>query len=123
MASATHVVHTKADADETFTLASTTSTGAIYKVASRALSVPKTLEFKFELGNPGSLGNDKLSVIFRDSAANSTTGLVKTLQVKMEVSVPRDAAITTAMVEDNICHLANLLADAVAENIADAIVP
>lgn len=95
MASATIVVVDKAGANQTFSLVGQTSNGALYKDATRALSVPRTLEFQFALGAPGSLGNDKISVIIKNSAANAVTGLVKTLQLKLEISVPRDAAITT----------------------------
>jgi len=123
MASATITVVDKAGANVVYSLVGQTSNGALYKVATRSLNVPKTLEFQFSLGQPGSLGNDKVVVILKDSAANATTGLVKTLQVRMEISIPRDAAITTAMVEDNICHWQSLAADAIAEVLADAMVP
>lgn len=123
MASATIVVVNKAGENQTFSLVGQTANGALYKDATRSLAVPRTMEFKFDLGSPGSLGNDKISVIIRDSAQNETTGKVVTLQAKMELSVPRDAAITTAKVEDIICHWQSLAVDAIAESLADAMVP
>lgn len=123
MASATIVVVDKAGANQTFTLVGQTANGALYKDATRSLSLPRTLEFQFVLGNPGSLGNDKIIVTIKNSVQNSTTGKVVTLQCRMELSIPRDAAITTAMVEDMICHWQSLAIDAISENLADGIVP
>ncbi len=123
MASATIVLKDKADANITYSLVGQTANGASYKDATRALSTPRTLDFQFVLGNPGSLGNDKLIVTLKNSAANADTGLVKTLQLKIEISIPRDSAITTAMVEDIICQLQALCVDANAEILADAMVP
>lgn len=123
MASATITLKDKADANVVFTLVGQTANGASYKVASRALSVPKTLDFEMKLGTPGSLGNDKIIITIKDSAANEDTGLVKTLVAKLEVSVPRDPAITTTMVEDIFCHFVPLFVDANAEALADGLVP
>jgi hypothetical protein len=123
MASASITLKTKADANVVYTLVGQTANGASYKDATRSLALPRTLDFQFVLGNPGSLGNDKIIVILKDSAENAATGLVKTLQLKIEVSVPRDAAITTTMVEDILCQLQALSVDANAEYLADAIVP
>lgn len=123
MASATITVKDKADNNVVFSLVGSTANGATYKVATRELSVPKTLEFEFRIGAPGSLGNDKVIVTLKDSVLNSDTGLVKTAQLKLEVSIPRDAAITSNVVEDLICHLQALTVDTVAETLADAMVP
>jgi hypothetical protein len=41
----------------------------------------------------------------------------------MDLSIPRDSAITTEMVEDIICHWQSLAVDANAEFLADAMVP
>lgn len=123
MASATIVVVDKAGANQTFSLVGQTSNGALYKDATRGLSNPRTMEFQFNLGNPGSLGNDKVSVIIKDSHINETTGKVVTLVCRMDVSIPRDSAITSAMVEDIICHWQSLSVDATAEILADAMVP
>jgi len=123
MASATQVVVNKAGANQTFSLVGQTATGALYKDATRSLAEPRTMEFQFNLGNPGSLGNDKISVIIKDSHANATTGKVVTLVCRMDISIPRDSAITTAMVEDIICHWQSLAVDANSEYLADAMVP
>lgn len=123
MASATLTLTDLADANVVFTLVGQTSNGASYKVATRSLQLPKTLDFQFNIGSPGSLGNDKLIVTLRDSAANATTGKVVTAQAKLEVSVPRDAAVTETIVQDLMAHFTSLLTDARIGNIYDGIVP
>lgn len=123
MASATITVKDKADANVVFTLVGQTANGALYKDATRSLALPRTLEFQFSLGAPGSLGNDRVTVILRNSVQNSDTGKVSTIQAKLEVSIPRDSAVTTAMVEDIICHYQALTVDTNAEILADALVP
>lgn len=123
MPSATITLKTKADADVVMTLVGQTPTSAEYKLTSRSLSVPKTMTFKYQLGNPGSLGNDKVFVEIKDSAQNATTGLVKTLGAKLELSIPRDAAITVEMVEDILCHYTSLLTDTNAEKLAAGTTP
>jgi hypothetical protein len=123
MSSSSITVKTKADANVVLTLAGQTANGALYLDATRQLAVPKTLSFNYQVGAPGSRGNDKLSVTLKDSAANAITGEVKTLQAKLEISVPRDAAITRTMVDEIICHFQALSVDAYAEAIAGALVP
>jgi hypothetical protein len=122
MASATITLKDKADANVVFSLVGQTADGALYRDATRSLALPRTLEFKFNLGQPGSLGNDKITVTIKNSVADSD-GKVFTLQEKVELSIPRSTAVTTAMVEDIICHLQALSVEANAESLADALVP
>lgn len=123
MASSSLTVTTLADANVVFSLVGVTDQGASYKDATRTLQLPRTLDFKFILGNPGSLGNDRLQVIFRNSALNATTQKIVTLQAKLEVSVPRDAAITATDVGDILAHFQTLLIDAKCQNLAAGMVP
>lgn len=123
MASATLTLVDLADANVVFTLVGQTSNGATYKVATRSLSLPKTLDFQYQLGAPGSLGNDKLIVTIADSVANSTTGKVSTARAKLEMSVPRDSAVTETVISDLLAHFTSLLTDARIGNIVDGIVP
>lgn len=123
MASSSLVLVDLADANVTFTLAGQSATGALYKVATRSLALPKTMTFDFKLGSPGSLGNDKLVVTIADTVQNSTTGKVVTASAKLEVSVPRDAAVTETVVADLLAHFTSLMTDARINNIIDGIVP
>lgn len=123
MASSTITVTDLADASVVFTLAGQSEKGAAYKVATRSLSLPKTMDFQFSLGNPGSLGNDKLLITLKDSTLNSTSGKVVTTQVKVEASVPRDTSVTETVIADLFAHITSLLTDARIGNIIDGIVP
>lgn len=123
MASSTITVIDLADANVVFTLAGQSENGALYKVATRSLSLPKTMEFQYQLGVPGSLGNDKLIVTMSDTVQNATSGKVVTARAKLEVSVPRDAAVTETVVSDLLAHFTSLLTDARIGNIVDGIVP
>lgn len=123
MASATIVVKNYADANVTFTAAGSTPTGAIYKDSTRALSLPRTLEFSYQIGNPGAKGNDRLTVTIKDSVQNSSTGLVSTGSIKVEVSVPRDATWTETMTKDLMAYLQDLFVNGTIDSIADGMIP
>lgn len=123
MASSSITLVDLADANVVFTLAGQSEKGAAYKVADRALNVPKTLDFQFNLGSPGSLGNDKLIVTLRDSVQNADTGKIVSAQVRVEVSVPRDSAITPTVVSDLLAHITSLFTDARIGNVVSGIVP
>lgn len=123
MASATITVKTYADANVVLTAAGQTSTGAIYKDSTRSLSLPRTLEFQFAIGAPGSKGNDRLTTTIKDSVQNSTTGLVSTGSIKVEVSVPRDAAWTETMTKDLMAYLQDLFVNGTIDALADGMVP
>lgn len=123
MASSSLTLTTLADVNVVFTLVGVTSDGASYKDSSRTLQLPRTLDFKFILGAPGSLGNDKLQVVLRNSVMNATTQKIVTLQAKLEVSVPRDAAVSATDVGDILAHFQTLLVDAKCQSIAGGLVP
>lgn len=123
MASSPITLVNLADANQVYTLVGLKANGAAYKMADQELSTPRTLDFENKVGEPGSLGNDSVVVTLRDSRKNDDTGLVKTASLKLILSVPRDAAITNAIVVDMLCQMASLLSDANNAVIADAMVP
>lgn len=79
----------------TFALVSTTANGALYRLSSRALQLPLSIEFAYKLGTPGQKGNDSLKVVIADTLQNATTKEVMQLRANLELSVPRDAATVT----------------------------
>jgi len=83
------------DATVTFTLEKLTPTGAIYKVASRALSLPHRLEFSYLVAAPNSKANSRMIVKISDTVQNSSTGALSTGTLKMELSVPADSVTWT----------------------------
>lgn len=123
MASATITLKNLADEDVVYSLVGVTPNGASYKDASRSLQLPRTMDFRFILGAPGSLGNDKISVTFRNSVQNSTTQKIVTVQSKLELSVPRDSAVTATVSGDILAMFQELLTDAKCAIIAGGMVP
>jgi hypothetical protein len=123
MPSATLTLVNLADANQVYSLVGSSDAGAVYKIAAQPLATPKTLSFKYQLGAPGSLGNDRMIVTLSDSRQNADTAAVKTASVILSVSIPRDAAITNEIVVDLLCQMTSLLSDARNANIADAVVP
>lgn len=124
MPSATITLHDKADNAIVMSLVGQTSSGALYKDASRSLSLPRTLEFSYQVGAPGTLGNDKLVVTYRNAVTDGgTPPKAAVLTAKLEVSAPRNAGVTSALIEDAICAFQDLVVDANAVVIADAMVP
>jgi len=123
MSSATITLVNLADENQVYDLVGQTAAGASYKDTSRELSEPKTLTFQYKIGSVGSLGNDHLIVKLSNAVQNEDTGKLPNLTATLDVSVPRDAAITSADVVDMLCEMASLLSDARNANIADGIVP
>lgn len=123
MASATLTLLNRAGANVVYTLVGQTATGALYKDATRTLALPRTLEFQFTLGNPGSLSSDKLKVIFQDTVQNATSGKMYTLKDVVEITAPRDSAVTETFLQDILSQIASLLSSARIDNIIDGIVP
>jgi hypothetical protein len=123
MASATITLKDKADANIVYTLVGQTDRGATYRNATRALGLPQSLSFSYNLGAPGALGNDRINITLRNSVQNGDTGLVSTGSVSIQLSIPRDSAWTTTDTEDLLIQLQDLFADANAEDIADGITP
>lgn len=123
MASSTLTLTNLADENQVYSLVGLKANGAAYKMADQELATPRTLDFESKIGQPGSLGNDLVTMTLRDSRQNGDTGQVKTASLKVVLSVPRDAAITNAIVVDLLCQLASLLTDANNAVIADAMVP
>lgn len=124
MSSSTHVLTELDDVTNvTYTLAGQTSNGASYKNKDRALSLPQTLEFAYNIGQPTAKGNDKLNITLKNSVQNGTTDLISTGSLKIVVSVPRDSAWTQTDTEDLLAQVVDLLTNAKIADIADAMVP
>lgn len=123
MASATLTLHDHAEADIVYSLVSQHAKGAQFKLVTRALALPLSLDFNYQVGEPGSKGNDRCIVTLRDTVQNGTTGVVSTGSVKVEISIPRDSAWVSPYTENLLSSLVQLLTSGNREKIADAIVP
>jgi len=90
------------------TLINTTPDGAIYRDLTRSLSLPFSVEFQYKIGAPGAKQNDHMIVLVKDSVVNSTTGVVSTASMRMDLSIPRDTTWTTTMSENILSGLGYL---------------
>jgi hypothetical protein len=125
MASATHVLKNYAAADVTFTLASQSARGALYKDTTRALSEPRSLEFDYKIAPVGSLAHDHLIVKVLEANVNGDTGVMAVGSAKLELSIPRDDSWSSTKTKDLLAYIGSLLLVATDNHpdIANAIVP
>jgi hypothetical protein len=123
MASSTITLKDKADANITYTHIGSTDVGATYRNADRALGLPQSLAFNYQIGNPGAKGNDRVSIFLKNSVQNSDTGLISTGSVSIQLSLPRDSEWTTTDSEDLLIQLQDLFTDANAALLVDGITP
>lgn len=123
MASSTLALPNLADASITYTLVGQSNSGALYRDATRSLALPRTLEFKYNIGIPGAKGNDKVTVILRDTVQNGTTGLVSTSSASLTMSIARDDSWTETFSNDVLCQVAGLLSDANIAKLVDGLTP
>jgi len=99
--------------DTNLTLVSQTENGSLYKDASRALSLPYTVEFKYKLGTPTALGNDKLIVKISNAVQDGGTGKTNVIQGTLELSVPRSAYVNAEAIKKVLRALTCVLGDEV----------
>jgi hypothetical protein len=121
-ASATHVLDELDDTEVTYTLAGQTAQGAEYKNVSRALSLPQTLDFSYNIGQPTSKGNDKLNITLKN-AVQDANGVIAVGSLKIVVSVPRNTGWSSTDTADLLAQLVPLLIDANCTDIANGMVP
>jgi len=123
MASTTLSLKDEAETAIVYSLVGQTPDAAVYRNVNRSLALPQSLDFKFKLGSPGAKGNDKITVTLRDTVQNSTTGVVSTATLAINVSIPRDDAWTEQMTQDLLIQVQDLLSDANSISLADGITP
>jgi hypothetical protein len=123
MASASHTLTDFLDATLDVDLVSQTLEGAVYRLSSRSFAEPFSLEFVNKIGAPGSNGNDKVTVLLRNTNSNTTTGKLYTSTAKLELSIPRDSDWDDASSKDMLARVINLMSDANIALVIDAMVP
>jgi len=75
-----------------FGLKTSTATGSVWMVSGRNIAQPFELETVRKV-NPSSLSNDHSILRLTRKEANATTGKLATLQVTIDVSIPKDTSI------------------------------
>lgn len=94
MASSSLNPYVNNSATQAFVLKSTTDKGAVFMVAGRALGAPFELE-QVRKVNANSLSNDHSVVRLTRKEPNAVTGKLATLQVTLDVSIPKDVSVLT----------------------------
>jgi hypothetical protein len=79
----------------TFTLVTTSDSGATYKVAGRDLATPHLVEVQRKLTQPSALGNDHVVLRLARTERNTSTSKLATMQVLIDISIPKDTSILT----------------------------
>lgn len=85
-------------------LKSTTESGAVFMVAGRSLGAPFELE-QIRKVNSNSLSNDHSIVRLTRKEANAATGKLATLQVTLDVSIPKDVSVLTLTEQKKLVSL------------------
>lgn len=92
-----------------FSLVSTSSEKSIWKVASRSLSTPLSLEISRKLSSGNA--NDHITVRIAQVERNASTAQLATAQVLLDISVPKDQSILTQTVIVELLGLLSSLLD------------
>jgi len=107
-----------------FTLIGQTSAGGEYRVVTRALAAPMSLQFNYKIGPTNSKASDKLVVSLRDVRINTDTNQAFLNQCRLETTVSRDSQNPATEVEDLLALLGDLLSNAnFRAEIADGMLP
>jgi len=89
---------------QAFVLKSTSESGAVFMVAGRSLGAPFELE-QVRKVNANSLSNDHSIVRLTRKEANAATGKLATLQVTLDVSIPKDTTVLTQIEQKKLVSL------------------
>lgn len=85
-------------------LKSTSEGGAVFMVSGRSLGIPFELE-QVRKVNANSLSNDHSIVRLTRKEANAATGKLATLQVTLDVSIPKDVTVLTLTEQKKLVSL------------------
>jgi len=89
---------------QAFVLKSTSESGAVFMVAGRSLGAPFELE-QVRKVNANSLSNDHSIVRLTRKEANAAIGKLATLQVTLDVSIPKDTTVLTQIEQKKLVSL------------------
>lgn len=102
-------------------LKSSTATGSVWMVSGRNIAQPYELETQRKI-NSNSLSNDHSVVRLTRKEAHASTGKLATLQITIDVSIPKDTTILTLAEQKKaialLCSLLNESTAMEATNVA-----
>lgn len=115
MASSTLTPYRNSANQVTFDLVTQSKDGATYKVAARDLATPHVVDIQRKLTSASATGNDHVLLRLARTERNATTGKLATLQVLVDISIPKDTSILTQTIQkEAIALMSSLLNDEVA---------
>lgn len=121
MASSSLTPYKNSTEQETFSLVSTSGSGAKYMVSGRSLANPFVIECQRKLTPATASGNDHVVLRLARTESNATTSKLATCQVLVDVSIPKDTSVLTATVQKELVALAaSLLNEATAMEATNA---
>lgn len=95
-----------------FSLVSTSATGASYQASGRDLSLPYKVQIDRKIGPSGAAANDHVVMKISRIEKNVTTAKLATGSVQIDISVPRDsAALTKVYIVEMLGIASSLLND------------
>jgi hypothetical protein len=109
--------------DYSFALQSRSGYKTRWADTGNTVSTKRFLDIDHQLKPAGSAGTDTHLATFRREEINSTTGALAVSTVGLVIKVPRDSAITAAIVSDLISYLASFLNKNVMDTFVQAATP
>lgn len=102
MASSTITPYVSNVATQAFALVSTSATGAKWMASGREIGLPYVVELTRKLTAPGASTNDHVVIRIARTERNATTAKLATMQVLVDVSIPKDATVLTQTVQKQV---------------------
>jgi len=99
------VTKSNGTSDVTYKLQQNQGALKIYANEASGLSEPETLRVQHFLRPAGSKGTDRHQIVFQKAIVEDTSNQYLILSASLQLSVPRSAEITLAMVKDIIAQL------------------
>lgn len=121
MASATLSPYKDSATTVVFKLVSSSSTGSTYQVEGRDIATPMQIQIVKKLTNPSASANDHVQVRISRTDRNATSGKLATMQVLLDISIPKDTSILNQVIQKEILGMTcSLLRDATANAATNA---
>jgi len=99
----------------TFKLVSSGSSGAEYQVEGRDLATPYSITTTRKKTAPNAAGNDHIQVRVARTERNTSTQKLATMQVLLDISIPKDTSVITIAEQKKLLgECCSLLRDATA---------
>jgi hypothetical protein len=115
MSSSTLTAYENSSDTQVFSLASENQNGARYLAADRDIAAPYVVDVVRKLTAPNATGNDHVTLRVAKTERNGDTGKLATMQVLVDISIPKDTSVLTQTIQKEVVSVAcSLLNEATA---------